>query len=71
MMTQFQGSEKLVVVQNLYFSKIKEYFNDTNLQNERFKFKIRTKILDKIHGIFLIKSILFKMALNVIYVKTT
>ena len=52
MMAQFQGSKKLADIQNSDFSKIQEYFNDTNLQNARLKFKIRTKMLDKIPGNF-------------------
>jgi hypothetical protein len=52
MMSQFEGSKKLQDIRHNDFSKIQDYFNDTNLVNARTKFRIRTKMLDKIPGNF-------------------
>ena len=52
MMGQFEGSKKLQDIRHDDFSKIQDYFNDTNLANARTKFRIRTKMLDKIPGNF-------------------
>ena len=51
-MGQFEGSRKLQDIQNDDFTKIQDYFNDKNLNNARMKFKIRTKMLEKIPGDF-------------------
>ena len=52
LMGQFEGSRKLQDIQNDDFTKIQDYFNDKNLNNARMKFKIRTKMLEKIPGNF-------------------
>ena len=52
MMAQFEGSRKLQDIRHSDFTKLQEYFNDTDLENARMKFKIRTKMLDKIPGNF-------------------
>ena len=48
MMGQFEGAKKLQDICHDDFSNIQDYFNDTNLANARTKFRIRTKMLDKI-----------------------
>ena len=51
-MTQFQHSKKLEDIRNSDFSHFQEYFNDRDLETSRMKFKIRSKMLDKIPGNF-------------------
>ena len=52
MMTQFESSSKLKNIKNSNFKEMQSYFNDRNLENSRMKFKIRTKMLQKIPGNF-------------------
>ena len=52
MMTQYQHSKKLEDIRNSDFSHFQEYFNDRDLETSRMKFKIRSKMLDKIPGNF-------------------
>ena len=51
-MSQFEGSKKLEDIRNDNFRVLQGYFNDKNLENARLKFKIRTKMLEKIPGNF-------------------
>jgi hypothetical protein len=52
MMGLFEGSSKLQDIKNNDFSAIQGYFNYKNLENACTKFKIRTKMLEKIPGNF-------------------
>ena len=52
MLGQFENSRKLQDIKNDNFSTLQDYFNDKNLENSRMKFKIRTKMLEKIPGNF-------------------
>ena len=52
MMTRFESSSKLQDIKNSNFKEMQPYFNDRNLENSRMKFKIRTKMLQKIPGNF-------------------
>ena len=52
MMSQFDSSRKLQDIKESDFTCLQPYFNDKNLENSRMKFKIRTKMLDKIPGNF-------------------
>ena len=52
MLSQFESSRKLKDIKHDNFTTFQNYFNDRNLQNARMKFKIRTKMLDKIPGNF-------------------
>ena len=52
MMSQFEGSKKLEDIRHDNFKGLQGYFNDKNLENARLKFKIRTKMLEKIPGNF-------------------
>ena len=49
-MSQFKGSKKLEDIRHNNFRVLQGYFNDKNLENARLKFKIRTKMLEKIPG---------------------
>ena len=48
MISLFEGSSKLEDIRYDSFSQIQEYFNDKNLETARMKFRIRTKMLEKI-----------------------
>ena len=50
MMSQFESSRKLQDIKESDFTCLQPYFNDKNLKNSRMKFKIRTKMLDKVPG---------------------
>ena len=50
MMGLFEGSRKLEDIKNDSFHNIQSYFDDKNLESARMKFKIRTKMLEKIPG---------------------
>ena len=52
MMSQFEGSRKLEDIRHDNFRRLQGYFNDKNLEKARLKFKIRTKMLEKIPGNF-------------------
>ena len=52
MMKQFQHSKKLSDIKDDNFRSLQEYFHDRNLTNARFKFKIRTKMVEKVPGNF-------------------
>ena len=52
MMDQFVHSSKLQDIKNCDFKNIQPYFNDRNIENSRIKFKIRTKMLEKVPGNF-------------------
>ena len=52
MMSQFDHSSKLQDIKNCDFKNIQPYFNDRNIENSRIKFKIRTKMLEKVPGNF-------------------
>jgi hypothetical protein len=52
MMQLFEGSSKLHDIKEDDFRSMQLYFNDKNLESARTKFKIRTKMLDKIPGNF-------------------
>ena len=52
MMGQFEGSSKLADIKNDSFLNIQSYFNDKDLESSRMKFKIRTKMLERIPGNF-------------------
>ena len=48
MISLFEGSSKLEDIRHDNFSQIQDYFNDKNLETARMKFRIRTKMLEKI-----------------------
>ena len=50
MMTKFQESRKLTNIKDDDFRTLQEYFNDRNIGTARMKFKIHTKMVDKIPG---------------------
>ena len=50
MMSLFEGSSKLEDIKHDNFRAFQSYFNDKNLETARMKFKIRTKMLEKIPG---------------------
>ena len=50
MISLFEG--KLEDIRYVSFSQIQDYFNDKNLDSARMKFRIRTKMLEKIPGNF-------------------
>ena len=52
MMEQLEGSKKLEDIKHCNFQQMQEYFNEKNIENSRLKFKIRTKMLEKIPGNF-------------------
>ena len=52
MMKQFQHSKKLHDIKDDNFRSIQEYFHDKNLTSARLKFKIRTKMVEKVPGNF-------------------
>ena len=52
MMNQVQNSKKLEDIKNSDFTKFQTYFNDSNINDARKKFKIRSKMLEKIPGNF-------------------
>ena len=52
MMSQFDHSSKLQDIKNYDLKNIQPYFNDKNIENSRIKFKIRTKMLEKVPGNF-------------------
>ena len=52
MMSQFDSSRKLQDIKDSDFSCLQPYFNDTNLEKSRTKFKLRTKMLENIPGNF-------------------
>ena len=52
MMSLFEGSRKLEDIRHDNFSSFQDYFNDKNIETARMKFKIRTKMLEKIPGNF-------------------
>ena len=52
MLSQFETSKKLEDIKNDNFRQMQEYYKDKNLANARMKFKIRSKMVDKIPGNF-------------------
>ena len=52
MMSQFDQSSKLQDIKYCDFKNIQPYFKDRNIENSRIKFKIRTKMLEKVPGNF-------------------
>ena len=52
MLNLFEKSKKLQDIKNDNFRGMQSYFNDKNLANSRMKFKIRTKMVEKIPGNF-------------------
>ena len=52
MMSQFETSKKLQDIKNSDFENLQSYFNDKSIENARIKFKIRTKMLEKVTGNF-------------------
>ena len=52
MISQFETSKKLQDITDDIFRQIQSYFNDKNLNNARLKFKILSKMIDKIPGNF-------------------
>ena len=48
MMKQFEHSKKLQDIKNDHFRGLQDYFHDKNLANARLKFKIRTKMVEKV-----------------------
>ena len=52
MMSLFEGSSKLEDIKNDNFHNIQPYFDDKDLETARMKFKIRTKMLERIPGNF-------------------
>ena len=52
MMQQVKESKKLEDIKHSDLKNPQEYFNDKNMKNSRLKFKVRTKMLDKIPGNF-------------------
>ena len=52
MLSQFDHSSKLQVIKNSDFSGFQAYFNDESIEKVRTKFKIRSKMLEKISGNF-------------------
>ena len=52
MISCFERSRRLQDIKNSDFSKVQPYFNDRSLENARTKFKIRTKMLEKVPGHF-------------------
>ena len=47
-MNQIHNSKKLEDIKNSDFTKFQTYFNDSNINDARMKFKIRSKVLEKI-----------------------
>ena len=52
MMKLFEGSSKLDDIKHDNFHNIQPYFDDKDLETARLKFKIRTKMLERIPGNF-------------------
>ena len=52
MMKQFEASKKLKDIQGENFWQLQEYVKDKNIENARLKFKICSKMMDKIPGNF-------------------
>jgi hypothetical protein len=52
MISQFSTSKKLQDIKDDNFRQMQEYFKDKNLSNARLKFKIRSKMVDRIPGNF-------------------
>ena len=52
MMNQFVHSKKLQDIKNNHFRGLQDYFHDKNLANARLKFKIRTKMVEKVPANF-------------------
>ena len=52
MMNQFVHSKKLQDIKNDNFRGLQDYFHDKNLANARLKFKIRTKMVEKVPANF-------------------
>ena len=52
MMQQIEESRKLEDIKHGDFKNRQDYLNDKNLKSARLKFKVRTKMLDKIPGNF-------------------
>ena len=48
MLSQFEASKKLEYIKNDNFRQMEEYFRDKNIVNARMKFKIRSKVVEKI-----------------------
>ena len=69
MMRNFEGSSKLADIKDDNFRKMQEYFNDRNIGIARMKFKIRTKMVDKIPGNFKNKFRYKEAGLNCSYCK--
>ena len=68
MMSLFEGSSKLEDIKHDNFRVFQSYFNDKNLETARMKFKIRTKMLEKIPGNYKKKNCIniLKMVSNTI-----
>ena len=49
-MGQFESSKKLKDIQGDNFRQIQEYFKDKHIASARLKFKIRSKMVDRIPG---------------------
>ena len=69
MMTKFQQSRKLADIKDDNFRTMQDYFNDRNIGTARMKFKIRTKMVDKIPGNFKNKYRYKEAGLNCTYCK--
>ena len=52
MIAKFESAKKLKDIKDDDFRQIQRYFNDKNIFNARLKFKIRSKMVDKIPGNF-------------------
>ena len=50
MIQQFETSKKLKDIKKDNFRQFQDYFHDKNLSSARLKFKIRSKMVDKIPG---------------------
>ena len=50
MLGRFENSRNLQDIKNDKFCNLQDYFNEKNLEHSRMKFKIRTKMLEKIPG---------------------
>ena len=69
MMRRFEGSSKLADIRNNNFRKMQDYFNNRNVGIARMKFKIWTKMVDRITGNFENKFRYKEAGLNCSYCK--
>ena len=61
--------KKLQVIKNCDFAHFQSYFNDKSIENDRMKFKIRSKMLETIPGNFKTKIKTLKIASSAFFLK--